>query len=464
MDENKKTGQENPDDFDFDNFFDSFENFEPFEAFESEEKKTEQKQESAPAQESAEEDLNFINSAKQDIDDIISSYSEPEKDSAPQVEIPAGTQQSFNINISPKNIKRNQEADDYTPSVTFIPDDAVNINDIPGYEIETHTTKKEEKPKKKKASTSEIVRRVVLSISIIVIVLSAAYLLKSYILDPYMSEKKNTKAAGDLIVVENFPEGTKESEMWDELKKKYPGVEFAPDMLIKYANLYAANPDLRGWITIAPFGIDMPLAQGADNSYYLKRDIYKKWTEYGVPYFDYRNSTYLLDRNTIVYGHNMKYSDKIFGMLEDYKTVDGFKRAPTIQCNTIYEDYTWKIYAVFITNSEAKDDNGYVFNYTFTRLPDEKFKEYISYVDKRALYTTGVDILPTDNILTLSTCCYDFDSAKIVVLARLVRDGESAEVDTSKAKTNPNPQYPQAWYDAYGKTNPYANAGRWYAK
>ena len=463
MDENKKNGQENPDDFDFDNFFDSFENFEPFEAFEAE-KKADAPEPEETAEMPQGEDLNFIDSAKQDIDNIISSYSEPEKDSAPRVDIPAGTQQSFNINISPKSVRKNQNADDYTPSVTFIPDDAVNINDIPGYEIETHTTKKEEKPKKKKTSTSEKIRRAVLSISIIVICLSVAYLLKSYIIDPYMSEKKNSKAANDLIVVENFPEGTKESEMWAELEKKYPGVEFAPDMLIKYANLYAANPDLRGWITIAPFGIDMPLAQGADNSYYLKRDIYKKWTEYGVPYFDYRNSTYLLDRNTIVYGHNMKYSDKIFGMLEDYKTVDGFKRAPTIQCNTIYEDYTWKIYAVFITNSEAKDDNGYVFNYTFTRLPDEKFKEYISYVDKRALYTTGVDMLPTDNILTLSTCCYDFDSAKIVVIARLVRDGESAEVDTSKAKTNPNPQYPQAWYDAYGKTNPYANAGRWFAK
>ena len=463
MDENKKNGQENPDDFDFDNFFDSFENFEPFEAFEAE-KKADAPEPEETAEMPQGEDLNFIDSAKQDIDNIISSYSEPEKDSAPQVDIPAGTQQSFNINITPKSVKKNQNADDYTPSVTFIPDDAVNINDIPGYEIETHTTKKEEKPKKKKTSTSEKIRRAVLSISIIVICLSVAYLLKSYIIDPYMSEKKNSKAANDLIVVENFPEGTKESEMWAELEKKYPGVEFAPDMLIKYANLYAANPDLRGWITIAPFGIDMPLAQGADNSYYLKRDIYKKWTEYGVPYFDYRNSTYLLDRNTIVYGHNMKYSDKIFGMLEDYKTVDGFKRAPTIQCNTIYEDYTWKIYAVFITNSEAKDDNGYVFNYTFTRLPDEKFKEYISYVDKRALYTTGVDMLPTDNILTLSTCCYDFDSAKIVVIARLVRDGESTEVDTSKAKTNPNPQYPQAWYDAYGKTNPYANAGRWFAK
>ena len=78
MDENKKPGQENPDDFDFDNFFDSFENFEPFEAFESEEKKAEPAQESAAKPESADEGLNFIDSAKHDIDDIISSYTEPE--------------------------------------------------------------------------------------------------------------------------------------------------------------------------------------------------------------------------------------------------------------------------------------------------------------------------------------------------------------------------------------------------
>lgn len=463
MDENKTPGKGGSDDFDFDGFFDSLENFEPFEAFEAEKKGSAPAAENTADAKEQGDELNFIDSAKHDIDDLISSYAQPAPDDAPQVDIPAGTQQSFNINISPKSVKKTGGTDDYSPSVAFIPDDAININDIPGYEIKTQTTKKEEQPKKAKTKPSEIVRKTVLSLSIIVILLSGAYLLKSYVIDPYMSTKKNDKAANDLIIVEDFPEGTKESEMWEQVKKKYPDVEFYPDMLVKYANLYAANPDLRGWITIAPFGIDMPLAQGSDNSYYLKRDIYKKWTEYGVPYFDYRNSTYMLDRNTIVYGHNMKYSDKIFGMLEDYKTVDGYKRAPTIQCNTIFEDYTWKIYAVFITNSEAKDDNGYVFNYTFTRLSDEKFKEYISFVDKRALYTTGVDILPTDYMLTLSTCCYDFDSAKIVVLARKVRDGESSEVDTSKAKTNPNPQYPQAWYDAYGKTNPYSNAAKWYA-
>ncbi len=140
MDENKKPGQENPDDFDFDNFFDSFENFEPFEAFESEEKKAEPAQESAAKPESADEGQNFIDSAKHDSDDIISSYTEPEADATPQVDIPAGTQQSFNINITPKSVKRNPGEEEYTPSVNFIPDDAININDIPGYEIETHTT------------------------------------------------------------------------------------------------------------------------------------------------------------------------------------------------------------------------------------------------------------------------------------------------------------------------------------
>ncbi len=89
--------------------------------------------------------------------------------------------------------------------------------------------------------------------------------------------------------------------------------------------------------------------------------------------------------------------------------------------------------------------------------------EYISEVDKRAFYKTGVDIQPGDSILTLSTCCYDFDSAKLVVVARQVRQGESTDVDTSKAVKNANPRYPQAWYDANDKTNPYANDTRWYA-
>ena len=69
---------------------------------------------------------------------------------------------------------------------------------------------------------------------------------------------------------------------------------------------------------------------------------------------------------------------------------------------------------------------------------------------------TGVDVKSDDRILTLYTCYQDiFDGGRLVVFARLVRDGESADVDVSKASFNHNARYPQAYYDQLGLKNPY---------
>ena len=48
-----------------------------------------------------------------------------------------------------------------------------------------------------------------------------------------------------------------------------------------------------------------------------------------------------------------------------------------------------------------------------------------------------------------------------MVVARLLRDSESPTVDTTLAVKNENPRYPQAWYNANKKTNPYADASNW---
>ena len=80
---------------------------------------------------------------------------------------------------------------------------------------------------------------------------------------------------------------------------------------------------------------------------------------------------------------------------------------------------------------------------------------------QRSLYDTGVDVLPSDKILTLSTCSHEFEDARFVVVARLVRQGESEEVDVSRASVNSNPRYPQAYYDKKKQKNPYVNASQW---
>ena len=71
----------------------------------------------------------------------------------------------------------------------------------------------------------------------------------------------------------------------------------------------------------------------------------------------------------------------------------------------------------------------------------------------RSLFFTDVDLEYGDELLTLSTCYYpltkDAADTRFVVFARRVREGESAEVDTSKAVENSNPLY----FDTYYKMN-----------
>lgn len=313
---------------------------------------------------------------------------------------------------------------------------------------------------KKKPTKGDIVSKIVLAISSVVIVVCVVILANIYIIRPLQFRKQAEELSAQMS--ENLAQHDMAEVVDTGLESEFPGVEFPTGMLAKYAKLYVANNDLKGWIKIPGFEIDLPVVQGKDNEYYLKKNVYGKYTTYGVPFYDYRMTDFEnLHMNNVIYGHNMRSDDLIFGMLENYRKIDGFKQAPVIECNTIYGDYTWFVYAVFISNSKASDDNGYFLPYNFIDVSQADFEKYIAEIDKRKFYTTGVDINSSDKILTLSTCCYDFNDARLVVVARLRREGESVVVDTSKAIENPNPKYPQKWYDVNKKVNPYAEDVRW---
>lgn len=331
---------------------------------------------------------------------------------------------------------------------------------------------------KKPLKTSEIIRRVILSVSLVAMVISLGVLGKQYI--EYKQNQKLEADYSNMIITEvpttkkkdkdkdkdKEPETTTRQltveEQWAQLRKDYPNVEFPAGISLKYAKFYAVNQDFVGYIQIDALGIGLPVLQSDKPDYYLRRNINKQKSKYGCPYVPVDHDMVNFDKNTIIYGHNMS-DGSMFAPLNKYKTLDGFKKAPVIQFDTIYGSYKWKIIAAFITNASEKQDNGYFFPYNFTKLENEtSFMNYINCVKERSLYDTGVDIVSTDKILTLSTCTYDFDDARFVVVARLVRPGESETVDTSLAKENAKPHYPQAYYDKKKKKNPYKNAEKWY--
>jgi len=305
-------------------------------------------------------------------------------------------------------------------------------------------------------STTEIIRKIVLIAAVIILVICLPILGKR-IYQRMQFANENNKLS-ELV---DLSEGTEDK--WAQLKAQYPDVVFPEGMQYKFAKLYALNQDMVGWLKIEGTTIDFPIVQGKDNDEYLYLNFHKKNTSFGNPFLDYRNTISVLNKNTIIYGHHMR-DNTIFAQLKKYTSISGFEESPIIEFDTLYNDYKFKVYAVFITNAYARDDNGYVFNYIYTSFATTgKFEEFISQIDQRKLYSTGVDINSSDKIITLSTCDYTFDDARLVVVGRLVRDGESEQVDTSlaTAKEQSDIRYPQAYYDKTKKENPFKDAAKW---
>ncbi len=303
----------------------------------------------------------------------------------------------------------------------------------------------------------EVIRKIIFLVSIITIIVCLCHLSNKYIIEPRMAEK----SISDMADKNN--QSTDLSP--EEIKSQNTDIQYPDGLLDSAVKWYTQNQDYAGWIKIDNLGIDYAVAQANDNNYYIRRNFNKEKSRYGCPFVHCDNSIKDLDTNTVIFGHNMENDDLVFGKLEQYMTADGYKKAPIIEYNTPYGNHKWKVFAVFVSNSEVDDDNGYTFNYIFTRLSSaSNYKAYLDQLDQRTLYFTGVDVNAGDKLLTLSTCSYEFDGARLVVVARLLRDGESENVDLSNVteKDISEIRYPQKWYDVNDMENPYKNAEKWY--
>lgn len=230
----------------------------------------------------------------------------------------------------------------------------------------------------------------------------------------------------------------------------------------KFLDLLEVNSDTIGWITIDGTGIDYPVVQTDNNDYYLNHGFDRSWTSVGTVFLDKNCSIGSLDdpdsetTNLILYGHHTR-SKTMFSELVNYKDLDYYKKHPTITFDTLYKDSEWKIVACMLTNAFSNQDNGQVFAYNTPEFTDDTaFLTWAEECKLRSIIDTNVDVVAGDTMLTLQTCAYDFTEARMVIVARRVRDGESAEVDVDSATVNSDCKYPQAWYDKYGTYNPYA--------
>ncbi len=264
-----------------------------------------------------------------------------------------------------------------------------------------------------------------------------------------------------IYLIQYFVEGSLQSGLVKEAAAVWQNEESyernEEGVLIGFESLMEENEDIRAWIQIEGTNINNPVYQGTDNLYYASHNMNKEPSRYGALFLDKyafvgKNAT---SQNLVIYGHHMR-DGTMFGPLKHYTDLNFYKKHAVIDFTTLYREGEYKIFSVFITNTKPEHDNGEVFDYRKSDFADdEEFMQFVNDVKVRSVIDTGVDVVATDELITLSTCTYEFDDARLVVVARRVRDDERDTIhNTEAAKVNPYPVYPAVWYTKKGLTKP----------
>lgn len=315
--------------------------------------------------------------------------------------------------------------------------------------------------------SSEVVRKVIFMASIVLFSMSLNQLSdylgasreeqKSYIqevvvkYEPKFDDNVNYEAntGSDDIDIAN-PEAT---------HKKRVVQDWATDLLKR-------NEDVVGWIKIPGFTdysgeeyINFPVVQGEDNDEYLYRNLDRDYYESGSIFADawsVMNEDGQTD-NITIFGHHMGYVGTSFTHLAEYKKgADFVKDYPIIEFNSIYEsNCKYAIVSCFMANTEAKDDDGKLFEYIGYRDfndEDYKFEDWYDEITKRSWITSGVKCTENDKYISLSTCSKQLEDLRWVIVAKKLTPDDNIDliIDSYKDKPDKDVYFPKFWRDRYG--------------
>lgn len=294
-------------------------------------------------------------------------------------------------------------------------------------------------------STQVLVRKIV-TIVAAVILITALAILAGY----FIKQAQNRRQIEDLRNQHTEISVISQTTVPPETETTVTETEPPPLVILEnMEQLVEKNPDVAGWLTVANTNIDNVVLQTTDNDYYMDKDFYGNRNIAGQVFVDYRciinDYNNKQSDNIIIYGHNQA-DGTMFGTLKKYKikkestgNFSFYQQNPTFKFSNLYEEYTYKIIAIFVIEVDPRHTrDGVIFDYhNYVKFAgDRNFDKFKENILKRTAVNTGVDFDENDKFMTLSTCSNEFEPSRLVVIGRRVRDGESPEVDTSKAEIN----------------------------
>lgn len=182
---------------------------------------------------------------------------------------------------------------------------------------------------------------------------------------------------------------------------------------IDFDGLRAQSTDYVAWIYCPNTKINYPVAYTDDNFYYLDHIPGEIQNANGTIFIDCRNASDFSDQNTCVYGHNMN-DGSMFATLRNYRDESFYPDHPVMYLSTPDFNYRLDLIAGFITEPTS-------FAYAMNFDSPEQFMGHIQLIKDLSTFKSDVEVKETDKIVTLSTCTYERDDGRYVVVAKLTR-------------------------------------------
>ena len=237
---------------------------------------------------------------------------------------------------------------------------------------------------------------------ILLAVCLGVFCFSGYKIYQYLHEEKANKELNNKLIEKAVVENQKTNVLEEDsqAKNELP-------INVDFTALKQENEDIVGWLYSENTQINYPVVQSEDNNYYLRRLINGEYNIAGSLFMDYRNNSNLEDNNTIIYGHNME-NDTMFGTLQEYKSQEYYDNHKVLYYFTQEKNYMIQLFAGYTISVESDI-------YDLSIIDGSKIEESIQNSD----FNSDVEVREEDKIMTLSTCAYEYDGARYIIMGVL---------------------------------------------
>ena len=171
--------------------------------------------------------------------------------------------------------------------------------------------------------------------------------------------------------------------------------------VVDFEALRENGPDIIGWLSLPDTAINYPVTQTDNNEYYLHHLYDGTYNKVGCLFADYENQADFSDRNTIIYGHNMR-DGSMFAALNEYGEQGYYDGHPQMYLVTPGGGYTMEIFTTFV--AEPGESGSDTSPWRLSWKDDGAYTTWLSEMAGRSVIETDVTVTSSDKVLTLSTC------------------------------------------------------------